>query len=290
MSLYNVVNSASLQPGQPEDVSQVLANFQAIQAVLNGGIDDVNIRSTAAIQVSKLAGYPADATKALRGDGSWASVPPTGTNLATPGTGTYTVPAGVKYLVVRCWGAGGAGGGAPTTGAGQISIGGGGGAGGYVEYVISGAFLVATYTWTVGAGGVAVSGANGGNGGSTSFVGGTVNMVANGGVGGQASVAFTPPGNSGAIGLGGTATGGNYAARGQDGFVGIGVSTSSIFGGPGGMSPGGSAGGSYAGGSGVGIAGYLPGGGGSGAVRPPSAGNIAGGNGSGGMINIREYY
>jgi hypothetical protein len=71
MSLYNIVSPASLVPGQPEDVSQVLANFQAIQAVLNGGIDDVNIRSTAAIAPSKLAGYPSDVTKVLRGDGSW---------------------------------------------------------------------------------------------------------------------------------------------------------------------------------------------------------------------------
>jgi hypothetical protein len=93
MSLYNIVGSASLQGGQPEDVSQVLANFQAIQTILNGGIDDANVRSTAAITptklanypwknsdidpaaaivLSKLAGYPADATKFARGDGVWA--------------------------------------------------------------------------------------------------------------------------------------------------------------------------------------------------------------------------
>lgn len=75
MSLYNIVNPASMQAGQPEDVSQVLANFQAIQTVLNGGIDDTNIRSAAAIQPSKLANYPADATRALRGDGTWKTAP-----------------------------------------------------------------------------------------------------------------------------------------------------------------------------------------------------------------------
>jgi hypothetical protein len=72
MSLYNIVNPTSMQPGQPEDISQVLANFQAIQTILNGGIDDANIRATAAIALSKLAGYPADATKFPRGDGAWA--------------------------------------------------------------------------------------------------------------------------------------------------------------------------------------------------------------------------
>jgi len=75
MGLYNIVNAASMVAGQPEDVSQVLANFQAIQAILNGGIDDNNIRSTAAINPSKLLGYPSDVTKVLRGDGSWQGNP-----------------------------------------------------------------------------------------------------------------------------------------------------------------------------------------------------------------------
>src|SRR5438105_2307762 len=71
MGLYNIVNAASMVGGQPEDVSQVLANFQAIQNVLNGGIDNTNINAAAAIAPSKIAGYPADATKFLRGDATW---------------------------------------------------------------------------------------------------------------------------------------------------------------------------------------------------------------------------
>lgn len=43
MTAYNVINPASLVAGQPEDVSQVLANLQAIAAVINGGIDASNI-------------------------------------------------------------------------------------------------------------------------------------------------------------------------------------------------------------------------------------------------------
>jgi hypothetical protein len=71
MGFYNIVNAPSLVAGQPEDIAQVLANFQAIQAVLNGGIDDVNVRSTAAINPSKFLGYPSDPTQALFGDGLW---------------------------------------------------------------------------------------------------------------------------------------------------------------------------------------------------------------------------
>lgn len=92
MGAYNIVNAASMVGGQPEDVSQVLANLQAIQAVINGGIDNTNINNAANILLSKLNGYPADATKFARGDGTWAVPPamPNGTIgqvLAYPGTG-----------------------------------------------------------------------------------------------------------------------------------------------------------------------------------------------------------
>jgi len=61
--------------GQPEDVSVVLSNFQAIAAVLNGGIDNANVNAAAAIAASKLAAYPTDVSKVLRGDGTWTTVP-----------------------------------------------------------------------------------------------------------------------------------------------------------------------------------------------------------------------
>lgn len=54
MGFYNVINPTSLQAGQPEDVSQVLANFQAIAAVLNGGVDNSNLSPGAAVARSKL--------------------------------------------------------------------------------------------------------------------------------------------------------------------------------------------------------------------------------------------
>src|SRR5262245_51147137 len=76
MGQYTLVNPANMRAGQPEDVSVVLANLQAIQTILNGGIDDSNVAVAAGILASKIAGYPNDSAKVLRGDGSWASAVP----------------------------------------------------------------------------------------------------------------------------------------------------------------------------------------------------------------------
>jgi microcystin-dependent protein len=54
MSFYNVVNQASMQAGQPEDIGPVLSNFNAIASVLNGGIDNSNIAAGANIDSAKL--------------------------------------------------------------------------------------------------------------------------------------------------------------------------------------------------------------------------------------------
>lgn len=49
---YNLVN------GTPEDVSQVMANFTTVRNVVNGNIDDSNIKAGAAISQAKIAaGY-----------------------------------------------------------------------------------------------------------------------------------------------------------------------------------------------------------------------------------------
>lgn len=60
-----------IQPGTPEDVTQVMANFNSVKTIINGLIDDANIAPAAAIAITKLLGYPADNTKFLRGDGTW---------------------------------------------------------------------------------------------------------------------------------------------------------------------------------------------------------------------------
>ncbi len=74
MTAYNVINAASLTAGQPEDISVILANFQALASVMNGNLDNANLSPGAAIAASKLAGYPNDPLKALRGDGTWLGV------------------------------------------------------------------------------------------------------------------------------------------------------------------------------------------------------------------------
>lgn len=72
MTAYNIINSTHLVNGQPEDVSDVLANFSAIAGVINA-LDDSNLAAGAAVSISKLAGYPTDASKFLRGDGTWTN-------------------------------------------------------------------------------------------------------------------------------------------------------------------------------------------------------------------------
>lgn len=71
MTAYNVIDRTLLATGQPEDITRVLANLDAIAAVLNGNIDSSNISSVAP---SKLTGYPSDGTKVLKGDASWGTI------------------------------------------------------------------------------------------------------------------------------------------------------------------------------------------------------------------------
>jgi len=92
MTAYNVVNAGSLVAGEPEDISVILANLQAIAAVINGGLDDSNLNPAASIVASKLALYPADATKFLRGDGTWNPTASYGTTLpASPADGQEAI-------------------------------------------------------------------------------------------------------------------------------------------------------------------------------------------------------
>ncbi len=88
MGAYNIVSPGAMQAGQPEDISVVLANFQALATLLNGGLDNTNIAVAAAIAASKLAGYPADGTKALLGDGTWGGVGDATPVTAFPGSPT----------------------------------------------------------------------------------------------------------------------------------------------------------------------------------------------------------
>jgi microcystin-dependent protein len=68
-----VIDPGKLVAGLPEDISVILANLQAIAAAINGALDNGNLAPNAAIAISKLAGYPADGSKTLLGDGSWGN-------------------------------------------------------------------------------------------------------------------------------------------------------------------------------------------------------------------------
>jgi hypothetical protein len=126
----------------------------------------------------------------------------------TTGTSTFTVPAGVTAVKVTVV-AGGGGGGGPSA---QSRAGGGGGGGGTAIEWVTGLTPGSTVTVTVGAGGTATAGANGGTGGTSSF---GAFCSATGGAGGVGGNAF------GGGGAAGTATGGNFNIPGGAGSAGI---------------------------------------------------------------------
>ena len=111
----------------------------------------------------------------------------------TPGTFSWTVPAGVTSISIECWGGGGGGGADSSNGNGAA---GGGGGGAYAK-VYSFAVTASSYNYTVGAAGTATN-SGGTAGGDSSFNGTT--CVADGGAAGTS-------GNNGSGGPGGT--GGN---------------------------------------------------------------------------------
>lgn len=74
MTAYNVLDRGKLVPNEPEDITVILANLDAIAAVLNGNLDNANVAIGAAIAASKIAGFPNDVGKALLGDGSWGTL------------------------------------------------------------------------------------------------------------------------------------------------------------------------------------------------------------------------
>src|SRR3990167_3633850 len=111
----------------------------------------------------------------------------------TPGTTAWIAPAGVTTVDVSCWG-GGAGGGGNTTNADGV---GGGGGGAYALNSAVDVTPTTSYDVIVGAKGNPVVGADGENGGNSTFVGDAAETVlACGGTNGKAPVA-------GAGGLGG---------------------------------------------------------------------------------------
>lgn len=60
-------------PNTTSDANAISNAFTATETVVNA-LTNVNIDAAAAISISKLASYPSDATKFLRGDGTWATL------------------------------------------------------------------------------------------------------------------------------------------------------------------------------------------------------------------------
>ncbi len=195
---------------------------------------------------------------------------------AAAGSFPWVVPADVRSVFVRVWGAGGGGGGSQNPGAA-----GGGGGGGYAEGYVT-VIPGTTVTVTVGTGGTGgLSGASFSNGvaGGTSSFGPSIS--ATGGGGGERAAANS----QGVSGGGGTGTGGSRQAQGGTGSSGTFVANAQNvqLGGSGGAAGGGGGGGGGAS-SGLGSVGQSPGGGGG-----AGAGGQVGSAGAPGTVII-EYF
>jgi hypothetical protein len=201
---------------------------------------------------------------------------------STPGTFTYTQTPGTNKVIAEVQAAGGAGGGAPATGAGVSSLGAPGGAGSYAKSLLTSGFSGVTIT--VGAGGIGVIGSAGNNGGPSSFgaliscPGGRGGLTA-----GPSSVLYdTSSLNSSAP------SGGNIVSSvGSSGANIISISPTNIVGG----NPGASL---FGAGSKIvlgtaGAASVSPGAGGGGTSNTPSLPAFPGGAGAPGVVIIWEY-
>ena len=126
--------------------------------------------------------------------GGGGAIQPQLTVYSTAGSGTYTTPVGATYLIVECLGGGGGG---ANNGAAAGAFGGGGGAGAYYRKQFTAP--AASYSYTVGAGGVGTPAATNADGsaGSASTFGG---MSAAGGAGGKKGATAADNGDGGAGG------------------------------------------------------------------------------------------
>jgi len=224
------------------------------------------------------------------GGNSSAGLTPTGTAavvFTSPGTTTWTCPAGVTTVFAECWGSGG------SAGTGYSGGNGCGGSGG--EYAAQNVAVTPgnNYSYTVAAGGTSVTGTqlSGHNGASSTFTGDSgVTVTAHGGLAGPANNSQTgPAGGSGSTNAvhfnGGAGGGGAYAGAGGGSSAGSAAAGNpGSNGGSGGTAPtGGGNGGAGTGQSGGnGSAGMAPGGGGGGTYF----GSTTSGAGANGQVRL----
>lgn len=243
------------------------------------------------IATARLGSGTANSSSYLRGDQTWVIPPGRLMSIqkftAAATAQTYTTPANITAIWVRCVGAGGGGAGVNHV-ASQVAVGSGGYSGGYCEKYITSPS--ATYTYTVGTGGPGgVAGTNNGTDGTdTTF--GTSLLVAKGGKGG---VSLTAAASVGSISPGATlgiSTGGDLNMGGAPGGFGFRPTSTAVNGssGNGGSIPPFGSGGAGISSEGVGNAGLGNGGGGGGALSAGTA-DRAGGAGTDGAIFVFEY-
>lgn len=237
---------------------------------------------------------PETGWQVLTSSGAWKTVSAQypgyqqkGITILTAGS-SYTVPAGVRALLVECQAGGGGGGGAGGIATGAAA-GGGGASGGRARKLLTS--LKASYAYSIGAAGVAGAdtGGDGGAGGDTTFDSPSV-CTAKGGLGGKGMpgingvqvAAGGGPATSGLVG-----DEGNYGHAGQ---AGINVSGALFLPGHGGSSAYGSGGAAVATTRQAGAPAVGYGGGGAGGGNLNNATGMGGGAGSAGCIVLTEFY
>jgi len=217
------------------------------------------------------------------------------TYLTTTGiTNTFNQNSLANYFIIQIVGAGGAGGGAVQTAGTAYSAGSGGGAGAFFQ--ISGDTSVigaSPYTYSIGVGGVPVSGDDGGDGGGSTFASSSVTFSAGGGLGGLFFVSPAPTSIAGGVG-GATVSDGDIIYDGQDGNYALSIGTDILgflISGAGGntiFGTGGASSVSLSDLDGLPGKGYGAGGGGAAASHSGDT-NFAGGKGAQGIIIIYQY-
>jgi hypothetical protein len=135
-------------------------------------------------------------------------------------SGTYTKPAGLKFLDVEGVGPGGGGAQTVTPAASQWSVASGAGAGAWGRRLFAASELGATTPYTIGAPGTGGAVATGGNGGTSEF-GSGLNCTLGGGTGATRSASTAAPASVGGGAGGAAGSGWTIGVNGENGHCSV---------------------------------------------------------------------